>query len=112
LAEALAYAPDPASTVLHAARPGATWRPRLGLPEPSQRLTDALDATDRILRAVTPPAGPATFDALLAAAARDRPNETALERLVRRVLLSMLEERRTRQLDISSYQRPARPLFG
>jgi hypothetical protein len=60
-------------------------------------LSDAIDVTDRIVRAVTSPEGPATLDALLAAAAKDQPNETALERLVRQVLLSMLEKRALRK---------------
>jgi hypothetical protein len=40
-----------------------------------------------------------TSDALLTAAAQDPPDDKPLDSLVRRVLLTMLEERRTRQPD-------------
>ena len=40
---------------------------------------------------------PSLFDALLTAAKEDHPGETTLDEVVRRALLSMLEERRTRQ---------------
>ena len=40
--------------------------------------------------------GDPTSDALLAAAAQDPPGDDPLDSLVRRVLLAMLEERRTR----------------
>jgi hypothetical protein len=40
-----------------------------------------------------------TSDALLAALAQDPPDEDPLDSLVRRVLLAMLDERRTRQPD-------------
>jgi len=48
--------------------------------------------------------GESTSDALLAAAAHDSPDEAPLDGLVRRVLLAMLEERRTR--------RPGIPMHG
>jgi hypothetical protein len=58
---------------------------------------EALDAMGRVVGAATPPGGSATFDGLLTATNDDPPGEDALDGLVRRVLLSMLEERRTRQ---------------
>jgi hypothetical protein len=58
---------------------------------------EALDAMGRVVGAATPPGGLATFDGLLTATSDDPPGEDALDGLVRRVLLSMLEERRTRQ---------------
>jgi hypothetical protein len=97
VSEAAAYAPEGIDLLLTAARPGRPWRAELGLPEPSPRLADALRALGRVVREVPSPSGSSWFDALLSAAQADRPAETTLEQIVRRALLSMLEERRTRQ---------------
>jgi hypothetical protein len=97
VAEVLAYAPERADALLAEARTGARWRTTLGLPDPSPRLSEAIDSMHRAVRAVTPAGAAPTFDALLLAAGPDRPAERELDGLVRRVLLSMLEERRTRQ---------------
>jgi hypothetical protein len=97
VAEALASAPERADAVLSDARAGAKWRPALGLPEPTARLSDAIDSMDRVVRGATPPEGTLTLDGLLTAANEDRPDEERLDSVVRKVLLAMLEQRRTRQ---------------
>ncbi len=93
VAEALAYAPERVESVLAEATSGAQWRAKLDLPEPSTRLGEAIDSMGRAVRAFD---HPPTFDALIAAVAEDRPGELELDGLARRVLLSMLEQRRTR----------------
>jgi hypothetical protein len=97
VSEAAAYAPERIDALLAGAGPDATWRAELGLPEPSPRLADAIESLSRVARAAPLPAGAALFDALLTAAQEDHPGETTLDELVRRALLSMLEERRSRQ---------------
>ena len=52
-----------------------------------------------VVGALDVPDGGGMSDALLAAAAQDTPDDDPLDGLVRRVLLAMLEERRTRRLD-------------
>jgi hypothetical protein len=97
VAEVLAYAPEDLEAVLAEARADVAWRDTLGLPQPSARLSQAIDAMGALVRAATSADGATSFDALLAVAADDRANEDGLDFLVRRVLLSMLEQRRTRQ---------------
>jgi hypothetical protein len=97
VSEAAAFAPDRVDLLLAEARAGATWRAGLDLPEPEARLADAIESLGRVVRAAPSPAGGSTFDALLTAATHDRPDESSLDKVVRRALLSMLEERRTRQ---------------
>jgi hypothetical protein len=97
VSEAAEYTAERIDALLAEARAGATWRAGLGLPEPSSRLTDALEALERLVHAAATRAGTPMFDELLTKAAVDPPGEEAVDRLVRRVLLSMLEERATRQ---------------
>jgi hypothetical protein len=97
VAEAVTYAPECVAASLAEARSGASWRAALGLPEPSPQLGRAIDSMGRTVEAATPPGGVLTFDALLTAVTEDRPAEPALDGLVRHVLVSMLEERRTRR---------------
>jgi hypothetical protein len=94
VSEAAAYALERIDPLLAAARPGAAWRAELGLPEPSPRLAEAIESLGR---AALLPGGSSSFGALLNATTKDHPGETALDRVVRRALLSMLEERQTRQ---------------
>ena len=68
--EALAYTPARAQAVLADARPGASWRPDLGIAEPSPRLSDAIDSLERALSAAMPPGGAPSLDALLLAVRR------------------------------------------
>ena len=95
VSEAAAYAPR-VDALLAEAHPAETWRGELGLAEPPPRLSDALDSLTRLVGGATAPAGARLFDALLAEAGEEHPGEATLDRLVRRVLLSMLEERATR----------------
>lgn len=97
ISETLAYTPEQLDALLAEARAGAPWRAGLGLPEPSARLTAAIDSLGRLIAAVAPVPAETRFDAMLRAARQDRSAEPALDGLARRVLLAMLEERRTRQ---------------
>jgi len=97
VAETLAYAPERVLGLLADARPGGRWRAALKIAEPSPQLSEAIDIIDQIVRTSAPPSGSPTLDALIAAASEDRPGEAHLARLVRGVLRSTLEQRRTRQ---------------
>jgi hypothetical protein len=97
VAEAMAHAPERVAVLLAEACSGAPWRGALGLPEPSPPLSEAIDAMSRAIRAATPLESTATFDAMIAGLAEDRSGEQPLHSLVRRVLLSTFEQRRTRE---------------
>ena len=97
VSEAAAHAPERLDQLLAEARVGATWRAELGLPEPSGRLADAIESLGRVVHAAPLRHGASRFDALLSAAGEEHAGEITLDRVVRRSLLSMLEERRTRQ---------------
>jgi hypothetical protein len=106
VAEALAYAPERFTGFLSEARGGASWRRELVLPEPSQRLGEAIDAMERMVRRAAESATDyLAYPALLAIASEDPPYEDALDTLVRRVLLSMLEQRCTREPSILAPER-------
>jgi hypothetical protein len=97
LAEALATMPERAPALLADARAGASWRTGLGIPQPSPRLSEAIERLDRSVRAATPLSGPPAFGAVLAATTReDQPGEQELDALARRVLRSALEQLRVR----------------
>jgi hypothetical protein len=95
--EAVSHAPERTAEVVADARPGARWRTAMGLPEPSARVGAAIESMERAVGAVDVADGETMSDALLAAAAQDPPDQDPLDGLVRRVLLAMLEERRTRR---------------
>ena len=97
VSEAAAYAPERVDVLLASTRAGAAWRAELGLPELSPRLADAMESLSQLARAAPLPAGATLFEALLTAAKEGHTDETSLDEVVRRALLSMLEERRTRQ---------------
>jgi hypothetical protein len=98
VSEAAAYAPERIEAVLAEAHADATWRAEFGLPQPSPRLADAMESLGRLVRAATDvPPGTPLYDEMLTAVSTDHPGETRLDRLVRRSLLAMLEERATRQ---------------
>jgi hypothetical protein len=97
VAETLAYAPDRVLALLADARPGGRWRAALKIAEPPPQLSEAIEIIHQIVRTSMPPSGSTTLDELIAAASEDRPGETNLTRLVRGVLRSTLEQRRTRQ---------------
>jgi hypothetical protein len=96
VSEAAAYSPEHLDRLLAAAGAQSTWRAQLGLPEPSPQLAAAIESLGRVARAAPSPAGALPFDALLSAAKEGHPGETTLDGVVRRALLSMLEERQTR----------------
>jgi hypothetical protein len=96
--EAVSYAPERIAEVLADCVPRAPWRAPLGLPEPSAGLAAAIESMQQAVGALDVARGEPASDALLAAA-RDPPDEDPLDGLVRRVLLAMLEERRTRRPD-------------
>jgi hypothetical protein len=96
-AEALAHAPERASSVLADARSDAGWRATLGLAAPSEKLGEAIDCMREAIRAASPPAGPSALETIASGLREDRPAEQELDGLVRRVLLAMIEERSTRQ---------------
>jgi hypothetical protein len=73
------------------------WRTALGVPDPSPRLREALKLLEQQANPVGQASNERGLDQLLAAASDARPGEEESERLVRRVLLATLEERRTRQ---------------
>jgi hypothetical protein len=102
--EAVSYAPERTPEVLADGRPGARWRNAMGLSEPSARLGAAIESMERALGALEVADGEPTWDALLAATAQDPHDEEPLDSLVRRVLLAMLEERRTRRPDSAPAQ--------
>lgn len=76
--------------VLDAARPGAAWRARMGLPEPSDQLAGALDALGRFSRSVLEQTWHVPADGALAAL-ETVPVEDQVGRLVRRVLRTALD---------------------
>jgi hypothetical protein len=96
-AEALAHTPERAANVVGDARAGADWRPTLRLPEPSERVIEAIDCLERTTRAASSLVEAPSLTAMVSALRNDPPAETDLEALVRRVLVAMLEERATRQ---------------
>lgn len=103
VAEAMAYDPGRTAAVLTDSSAGAGWRTELSLPQPTGRLGDAIDSLRRFVLANATVDGPPTYDALLAAAGREPGDEEPLDELVRRVLLSMIEERRTRETSTSGH---------
>ena len=98
VAEALAYAPDCLEALLPDARPTASWRAALGIPEPSQQVSEAINFVAGAVRARTPPGVEPTLDALMISLREVRPGEHGLDTLARRVLRSTLEQRRMRQV--------------
>jgi hypothetical protein len=97
VAEALAYDPDRLAAVLDEARPDAPWRTAMMLSQPGGRLGDAIDSLCRFVSANASGEGAPAYDAMLAAADRAPRDEQPLDGMVRRALLSMLEERQTRR---------------
>ncbi len=101
LAEAVASAPHRFEDVLADAPAGARWRAELGIVEPSTALGEAFAAITRTTREVVATEGAPTLDAFISAldSARD---EEGIDRLVRKVLRSALEQRRFRTRETAS----------
>jgi len=100
--EVVSHAPERTAELLAQCGPGAPWRAAMGLPEPSGQLAAAIESMKRTVDALEVDDGDSMSDALLAFAARDSSDEAQLDGLVRRVLLAMLEERRTRRAGTAS----------
>jgi len=92
LAEAVGRAPECIETLMANAQAGNPWRAAFGIAEPSPRLAEAIDFVVDLVQGVAPPGYAPTLDELLISAREDRPDELGLERLVRRVLRSALEQ--------------------
>jgi hypothetical protein len=103
VAEAVAHNPKRAATIVADARPGAPRRETLGLAEPSKDVGEAINRMDRIVGAISPPDRTTRFT-MASALPEDRPGETDLDGLVRRVLLAMVEQRATRQPEQAQHQ--------
>ncbi len=97
VAETVSHAPQRTAEVLADCRPEAPWRTAMGLPEPSTQLAAAIQSMQRTIDTLDAADGQPTSEALLTVFGQDPPDERPLDGLVRRVLLAMLEERRTRQ---------------
>lgn len=97
VADALALASDQLKVV--GALAGAPWRHELGIPEPSPQFGRALGYMLRAASTATTANGHAPVDAVLRAVRDTQPGQPGLDRLVRRVLRSTLEERQARQPD-------------
>ncbi len=95
VAEAVSAAPENVLEVLADARPDAPWRAALNLPAPSDRLAVAFTALEDIVRAGSP--GAVSTAAALAAQTTVAADEPDIPKLVRRVLRSTLDQRRSRQ---------------
>jgi hypothetical protein len=96
-AEALAYAPERAAELLAEARPGASWRDALRVPQPSEPLTRAIEYLTRTVMAATSSVDASRFDAVLTTTWKQPPDEPDLDGLARRVLRSTLEQLRVHQ---------------
>jgi hypothetical protein len=94
LAEALVYDPDCVEALLADAQGKTQWRAKLGLPEPSPQLSQAMHFVSQAVCG-TSQNGNLDLDVLHISLLEDQPAEDALDRLVRRVLRSTLEQVRT-----------------
>jgi len=99
VADALAFAPKRIEAVPAAARAGASWRAEIRIPEPSPSLNHAISSMARAVRTAAATGSGPPLDALLHAIGDSQPNEPALDRLVRAVLRSALEQRQAWQAD-------------
>jgi hypothetical protein len=98
LLEALAYAPDRIELLLADANPGAPWRAAFGIAEPAEELAEAVFLMGETIRAVTSLDAASRIEALRVRCEQDRSGEDALEKLVRRVLRSTLDQLRAREV--------------
>lgn len=103
VAEALPGCPDRTAAVLSNARRDAPWRPAMQLAQPTGRLADAIASLHRFVVANATSSASCTYDSVLATARQEVRDEKPLDRMVRRALLSMLEERQTRRTDTASH---------
>jgi hypothetical protein len=76
--------------------PGARWRAALGIEEPSQQLSSAIDSMQKPVRRTIATTDQPTLNAVLAVANANGPGEHELDALAHRVLQSALEQRQMR----------------
>jgi hypothetical protein len=95
LAEALVHDPECVEALLADAQGNTEWRAKLGLPEPSSQLSQAIYFLSQTVRAITSQNGNFTLDGLQTSLLADPPAEDSLDRLARRVLRSTLAQVRT-----------------
>ena len=95
LAEALAFAPKRIEAVQADAHAGASWRAELRIPEPSPQLNCAISGMAGAVRTAAATGSKPLLDALRRASDESHPDAPALDRLVRAVLRSALEQRQT-----------------
>jgi hypothetical protein len=91
VAEALAYAPERVDAILSEARGGSSWRPAMGLDEPSPSLTQALDILGNIVSAI--PADQRRLDSAVSTLGWVPERATPLEAMVHVALRASLEIR-------------------
>jgi hypothetical protein len=96
VAEALAYAPDRVEPLLAEARGATPWRSKLGIPEPSRQLDDALRSLGRAVRSAASRTKASKLDAVHRLCREPGLAEHRLDTFVRRVLRSAIEQVRTR----------------
>jgi hypothetical protein len=97
IAETLTYAPHHLGAVLDSSQTGAAWRSPLGLAELTPLLGRSIEALRSMLTSAAAE-GEASVNALIEAVSEHRAGETELDTLVRYVLCSALQQRRTRQM--------------
>jgi hypothetical protein len=107
-ADALVFAPERVEAVPAAAQAGASWRAGLRIPEPSLSLDHAIRSMTRAVRLAGATGSGPPLDALLHGLGDSQPDEPALDRLVRAVLRSALEQRQARQADKAGVLAPLR----
>jgi hypothetical protein len=97
LAEALTFAPERIEAVRANAHTGAAWRTSLGLAQPSPQLEHAIESIDEVVRTTIGSGSNLGLEALLPAIHDSQTGDSAIDRLARRVLRSVLEQRQARQ---------------
>jgi hypothetical protein len=107
-ADALVFAPERTEAVPAAAQAGAPWRAGLRIPEPSPSLGHAISSMTRAVRSAAATGSGPLLDALRHGAGDSQPDEPALDRMVRAVLRSALEERQARQAGKAGVLAPPR----
>ena len=95
LAETLVHDPESVEALLVDAQGKTQWRARLGLPEPSSQLSQAIYFLSKAVHAIASQNSNFILDGLHTSLLEDRPAQDALDRLARRVLRSTLEQVRT-----------------
>jgi len=106
VAEALVFAPNRVEALPTNAQAGAPWRAELQISEPSAPLNHAISGMAQAVRTAAATGSGPPLDALLHAIPDSQPDEPALDRLVRAVLRSALEQRHARTADECSVLAP------